>query len=489
MSSIQILDDRDLTVLPTSTSQMSNEGSDKTQGNFGLDEHVGKHNVEKSLQGSSMSLQQLVKTLVWHGGSSADAWLNAVAAQVGQVILSMPYSYSQMGMKLGIIFHLVYITFGCWASYLIACLYLEYRSRKEKEGVNFRKHTIQYHEVMGFLIGPWLQHVTLFFNIVSVGAIAAIQIIACGSNAYYLNPHIDKRNWTFIFGALATITVLLPSFHNFRIWSIIGVLTTTYTAWYMVTASLIHGQEPGVKHSAPQNMQQFFTGTSNILYAFGGHAITMEIMHAMWKPHQYKYVYVLTCAYVLTITMPHSIAMYWAFGDELLTKSNAFAVLPKSAARDTGLIFMLIHTCISFAAFVMPLFFLWEKLLGLHQARFLVRTIVRLPVVLFLWFLALMVPFFGPLNSLIGSLLLSFSTYVIPCVAYLYVFRTKQARQGAADKPPKWIPGWSSIVIISSLVISIVLTLGVGLGSWASVSNIVHQVHTFGLFGKCYQCT
>jgi auxin influx carrier (AUX1 LAX family) len=63
--------------------------------------------------------------------------------QVGQVILTMPTSYAQMGYKLGVFFQLFYATLGVFTCYLLARLYVEYRTRKEKEGVDFSKHVIQ----------------------------------------------------------------------------------------------------------------------------------------------------------------------------------------------------------------------------------------------------------------------------------------------------------------------------------------------------------
>lgn len=62
------------------------------------------------------------------------------------------------------------------------------------------------------------------------------------SNIYYINDHLDKRTWTYIFGACCATTVFIPSFHNYRIWSFLGLGMTTYTAWYMAIAALIHGQ-------------------------------------------------------------------------------------------------------------------------------------------------------------------------------------------------------------------------------------------------------
>ena len=62
------------------------------------------------------------------------------------------------------------------------------------------------------------------------------------SNIYYIDDKFDKRTWTYIFGACCATTVFIPSFHNYRMWSFLGLGMTTYTAWYMTVASLVHGQ-------------------------------------------------------------------------------------------------------------------------------------------------------------------------------------------------------------------------------------------------------
>lgn len=63
--------------------------------------------------------------------------------QVAQVLLTLPYSFSQLGMVSGIIFQLFYGLMGSWTAYLISVLYVEYRTRKEREKVDFRNHVIQ----------------------------------------------------------------------------------------------------------------------------------------------------------------------------------------------------------------------------------------------------------------------------------------------------------------------------------------------------------
>jgi hypothetical protein len=63
--------------------------------------------------------------------------------QVAQVLLTLPYSFSQLGMLSGVLLQIFYGFLGSWTAYLISVLYVEYRSRKEKEGVSFKNHVIQ----------------------------------------------------------------------------------------------------------------------------------------------------------------------------------------------------------------------------------------------------------------------------------------------------------------------------------------------------------
>lgn len=64
------------------------------------------------------------------------------------------------------------------------------------------------------------------------------------SNIFLLNNDLNKREWTYIFGACCLVTIFIPSFRNYRLWSFFGVVTITYTSWYMTVAALFYGQVP-----------------------------------------------------------------------------------------------------------------------------------------------------------------------------------------------------------------------------------------------------
>ncbi|KAG2672038.1 hypothetical protein I3760_13G019800 [Carya illinoinensis] len=106
--------------------------------NISETEHEGK-DEEKVEEHSVFS----VKNFLWHGGSVWDTWFSCASNQVAQVLLTLPYSFSQLGILSGILLQVFYGIMRSWTAYLISVLYVEYRSRKEKENVSFKNHVIQ----------------------------------------------------------------------------------------------------------------------------------------------------------------------------------------------------------------------------------------------------------------------------------------------------------------------------------------------------------
>lgn len=60
--------------------------------------------------------------------------------------------------------------------------------------------------------------------------------------------------------------------------------------------------------------------------------------------------------------------------------------------------------------------------------------------------------------------------------------------QNAAEKPPPFMPSWTAMYAINAFIVVWVLVVGFGFGGWASMTNFIKQIDTFGLFAKCYQC-
>ncbi|KAJ6307034.1 hypothetical protein OIU78_022183 [Salix suchowensis] len=157
--------------------------------------------------------------------------------------------------------------------------------------------------------------------------------------------------------------------------------------------------------------------------------------------------------------------------------------------RDAAVVLMLIHQFITFGFACTPLYFVWEKFIRVHYTKsVLKRALARLPVVIPIWFLAIVFPFFGPINSTVGSLLVSFTVYIIPSLAHMVTFSSASARENAVDRPPRFLGGWVGLYCVNFFVVVWVFVVGFGFGGWASMLNFIRQIDSFGLFTKCYQC-
>ena len=134
--------------------------------------------------------------------------------------------------------------------------------------------------------------------------------------------------------AITMITCAVPTLHNFRLWSFLGLLATTYTTWFLVGSAINHGpvrstlspsgcpllcgvalqsssypnqlnfsmvcaggfahelpafehtqpyrhsrcvQVPKQTHKSHTSLENWFLGFTNILFAYGGHSISVYV--------------------------------------------------------------------------------------------------------------------------------------------------------------------------------------------------------------------
>ncbi|RDX98942.1 Auxin transporter protein 1, partial [Mucuna pruriens] len=99
----------------------------------------------------------------------------------------------------------------------------------------------------------------------------------------------------------------------------------------------------------------------------------------------------------------------------------------------------------------------WEKVIGMHDTEGIcLRALARLHVVIPIWFLAFIFPFFGPINSAVGALLVTFTVYVIPGNVRILTFRSASARQNAAEESI-FIPSLRAMYVFNASVMLWVL--------------------------------
>ena len=72
--------------------------------------------------------------------------------------------------------------------------------------------------------------------------IRSMQLPQCTRCSVFLIQRSCVCCRALIFGAGSLVTVLIPTLHNYRLWSFIGLAATTYTTWFLVGSSVHHGQ-------------------------------------------------------------------------------------------------------------------------------------------------------------------------------------------------------------------------------------------------------
>ncbi|KAE8668315.1 Auxin transporter-like protein 3 [Hibiscus syriacus] len=389
---------------------------------------VGSY-VEMKPEGKSNGMKSKFSKLFWHGGGSSVAYIALLVFSARNAFRDSPSA-------------LLWIV-GSWTAYIISILY--------------------WFEVLDGLLGKHWRNVGLAFNCTFLLFGSVIQLIACASNIYYI-----MTIWTRGHG-LTSLGHVVPPLSLFLHFTI----TESGLSW--PPDDHLHCL---VSHRC---LTPPWPGNNKKRLIFSGQIHAKEIMHAMWKPQKFKAIYMMATVYVTTLTLPSAAAVYWAFGDMLLDHSNAFSLLPRSPFRDMAFI--------TFGFACTPLYFVWEKAIGMHECKSLCkRAAARLPVVIPIWFLAIIFPFFGPINSTVGSLLVSFTVYIIPALAHIFTFRSAAARENAVDQPPKYFGRWVGTFTINAFIVVWVLIVGFGFGGWASMINFIDQIDTFGFFTKCYQC-
>ena len=204
----------------------------------------------------------------------------------------------------------------------------------------------------------------------------------------------------------------IPSFRNVRALTLLALIGTTYTSWYMIGSSWAHGLKPYAATLQPTSIENIFAATSNILFTFGGHCMLLEVLDSQFRPSKFPKTFTFALIYVTsTLTLPNAIFTYLAYPEESLEYGNAFAIFPNSPAKSVGIVLMVAHQLVAYILFMLPVAIMVEKLCRVHHKGYALRVTARIPLALFVWFLALLLPFFGVINDLLGAFAVSFETY------------------------------------------------------------------------------
>ncbi|KAJ0973099.1 hypothetical protein J5N97_021058 [Dioscorea zingiberensis] len=407
-------------------------------------------------------------------------WYSAfhnVTAMVGAGVLSLPYAMSHLGWGPGVtmlILSWIITFFTLW-------------QMVEMHEMVPGKRFDRYHELGQYAFGEKLGLYIVVPQqlIVQIGT-CIVYMVTGGKSLKKFHDLVcrDCKNiklsyFILIFGSAHFFLSQLPNFNSISGVSLAAaVMSLSYStvAW---GASAQRGKEPGVDYgysasTTTGTVFNFFTALGDVAFAFAGHSVVLEIQATipstpenpskkpMWKGVVVAYIIVAICYF------PVAWFGYWAFGNSV--NDNILISLEKPVWLIAAANMMVvIHVIGSYQIYAMAVFDMMETVL-VKQLRFppgiTLRLIARSLFVAFTLFIAICFPFFGGLLGFFGGFALAPTTYFLPCIIWLAVYKPKRFSLS-------WLINW--VLIVLGVILMILAPIG-------GLRNIILSAKSYKFF-------
>ncbi|XXG89039.1 hypothetical protein AAC387_Pa12g1141 [Persea americana] len=412
---------------------------------------------------------------------NAKWWYSAfhnVTAMVGAGVLSLPYAMSHLGWGPGIA-----VLILSW----IITLYTLWQMVEMHEMVPGKRFD-RYHELgqhaFGEKLGLWIVvpqqlicevGVDIVYMVTGGKSLKKFHDVICA-------PHCKDIKTTYfilIFASVHFVLSQLPSFNSISGLSLAAaVMSLSYStiAW---GASAHKGRLPNVAygykaHTTGGTILDFFTSLGDVAFAYAGHNVVLEIQASipstpgkpskkpMWKGVVVAYIIVAICYF------PVALIGYWAFGNSV--EDNVLISLEKPRwLIAVANMFVVIHVIGSYQVFAIPVFDMMETVLvkKFHfTPRLTLRLISRSLYVAFTMFVAITFPFFGGLLGFFGGFAFAPTTYFLPCIMWLAIYKPKRFSLS-------WISNW--ICIMFGILLIVLAPIG-------ALRTIILQAKTYKFY-------
>jgi amino acid permease len=349
------------------------------------------------------------------------------------------------------------------------------------------------------LIGSRFGTFTSFCMLLNWGALAIYMLIATSdgiANIYAEGFLSCNRNRTIIAALLLVIPAQARDFHTISKYlslpSIVAIIITLIIIIVTLVEKLktdnttsfaqdtIVGVEPGM------NVFDFLQSLSSIVFAYQGQSIFFELMSEMKNPKEFtkssNLAYtIMACVYALIVIVAYGIE-----GENVADFLPA-SMNPGTAKTVVGVL-IVFHIIVAYVIAIQPFHFWLHKVIfpktfnspsKQGQIHWLLITV---GYVLFAWIVANIIPFFGALQALIGSLLGAPIVFGWPSLYYLLANKNKNGNS-------TWAETLRSVGLINSsisLVFLFIFTpLFCILGTWGGINSIIED---FSSSGSPFHC-
>eukprot|EP01024_Parvocaulis_polyphysoides_P012019 TRINITY_DN14273_c0_g3_i1.p1 TRINITY_DN14273_c0_g3~~TRINITY_DN14273_c0_g3_i1.p1 ORF type:complete len:444 (-),score=41.99 TRINITY_DN14273_c0_g3_i1:327-1604(-) len=388
---------------------------------------------------------------------------------IGAGVLSLPWSFSQLGWIWGPLALALAFAISFSAAYILSVLH-------EQDGKRFDQYTMLGQYIFGPILGTWLT--TPFQLAGNIGTGIVYIITGSQSLQHVIRLLFPQREelplffYVIIFAVIQLLLVQLPDFHSLRWVSFGGALMSVGYCTIAAISALMHVYENDNMHAyvsygeRPGNKTDQFFGDCNaigsILFSFGGMCTFLEIQAALPSPSQKNMLKGFCVSYSMSLIMYFFVAVsgYLAFGNQV--NENVLLSVGKPTwviAVANAMVF--VHVVAAYQVYSMPVFELFQNTIAKKYSKnSYFRFFYRALFVIIGAIIAVGLPFFAAMDGLVGAIGMGMITFILPFIMVLIYFKSN-------------LNMFMKFILIVIVVVMIVLA---GLGATGASYNIVVQV-------------
>lgn len=291
--------------------------------------------------------------------------------------------------------------------------------------------------------------------------------------------NIKLTYFIMIFASVHFVLSHLPNFNSISWVSLVAAIMSLSYSTIAWSASVDKGVQPDVEYgykakSTIGTVFNFFSALGDVAFAYAGHNVVLEIQATipstpekpskgpMWKGVIVAYIVVALCYF------PVALIGYWIFGNAVSDNILISLEKPKWLIAMANM-FVVFHVIGSYQIYAMPVFDMIETVL-VKKLNFkptaALRFITRNIYVAFTMFVAICFPFFGGLLGFFGGFAFAPTTYFLPCVMWLSIYKPRRYSLS-------WFANW--ICIFMGVCLMILSPIG-------GLRQIVIQSKTYKFF-------
>ncbi|KAL8475259.1 hypothetical protein ACS0TY_028080 [Phlomoides rotata] len=396
---------------------------------------------------------------------NAKWWYSAfhnVTAMVGAGVLSLPFAMSELGWGPGVTVMII-----SW----IITLYTLWQMVEMHEMVPGKRFD-RYHELGQHAFGEKLGlYIVVPQQLIVEVGVDIVYMVTGGKSLKKFHDLVCKdckqiklSYFIMIFASVHFVLSHLPNFNSISGVSLAAaVMSLSYStiAW---GASVDKGVQPNVEYGYKATTKvgtvfNFFSALGEVAFAYAGHNVVLEIQATipstpekpskipMWRGVIVAYIVVALCYF------PVAFIGYYIFGNEV--DDNILMTLNKPTwLIAMANLFVVVHVIGSYQIYAMPVFDMIETVL-VKKLRFkptwYLRFISRNIYVALTMFVGITFPFFGGLLGFFGGFAFAPTTYFLPCIMWLAIYKPKKYSLS-------WCTNW--VCIILGVMLMIIAPIG-----------------------------